>query len=122
MRYCLLPIILFAFLSILHKQQAIAIPISTNANKLHLSESGNCRCTDSLNLVVFYNTLDGPNWVNDWDFSLPMDEWNGILLNGDGCVESINLNSNNLSGVLPEEIGLFSTLKRLSLGLSLIHI
>ena len=120
MRYCLLPILLFAFLSIFPEKQAIATPISINTNKLLLSESGNCRCTDSLNLVKFYNALDGPNWVNDWDFSLPMDEWNGIILNLDGCVESINLNSNNLSGVIPEEIGLFSVLRRLSLGNNLL--
>ena len=80
------------------------------------SITGECRCTDSLNLINFYEGLNGPNWTEGWNFTIPMEEWNGIGLNEEGCVESITLNNNNLAGVLPEEIGDFSSLKRLSLG------
>jgi len=65
-----------------------------------------CRQTDSLALVALYNSTDGANWTTTWDLSQPMDTWHGVLaLNGFGCVLSLNLVGNNLSGPLPPEIG-----------------
>ncbi len=58
------------------------------------------RMADSLELVKFYNALDGPNWINKWDLNEPINTWYGITLNIDGCVSKINLEQNNLIGEL----------------------
>ncbi len=71
-------------------------------------------------LLAFYNATDGPNWVsendadltNDWDFTGPVtDDWFGITING-GHVTGLDLNltndvagSNNLAGIIPNQIG-----------------
>ena len=60
-----------------------------------------CRERDSLALVALYNSTDGPNWTNTWDLSDPIDSWYGIELSGDGCVEEISIDRNNLTGNLP---------------------
>ena len=116
MQRCLLPIFIIFLLSYFYIHQEV---IAHKLPELKLSPPssvGACRCADSLNLVSFYEVLNGPNWTEGWDFTVPMEEWNGIGLNEEDCVESITLNNNNLEGVLPEEIGDFSALKRLSLG------
>ncbi|MBK8483582.1 MAG: hypothetical protein IPL31_04350 [Saprospiraceae bacterium] len=58
------------------------------------------RKSDSLELVKLYNATNGPNWTNKWDLTKPMESWYGITLKPDGCVITIKLNSNNLSGNL----------------------
>ncbi len=67
--------------------------------------SGNCRANDSLILVNLYNTTNGANWINTWNLNDPMDEWYGLILNQSGCVDTLNLNINNLTGTLPTGIG-----------------
>jgi len=74
----------------------------------------NCS-TDSLILVDLYNATNGPNWIITWNLNQPMNEWHGVTLNADGCVEQINLPNNNLVGTLPATIGGFSALVRLNL-------
>ncbi len=69
------------------------------------------RKTDSLELVKFYNETDGKNWFVDtgWsDGKLPVWEWHGVgidwIVNGNDTtvvVIEIELEKNNLSGVLP---------------------
>lgn len=68
----------------------------------------NCTCDrsqDSLALVALYNATDGSNWINSWNLNEPMHTWHGLVLNQDACVEYLSLSENNLSGVLPPEIG-----------------
>ena len=60
------------------------------------------RVTDSLELVRFYNATNGPTWMATWNLNDPVDTWLGIGLNEEGCVESITLASNNLTGTLPD--------------------
>lgn len=70
------------------------------------------RTADSLELVKFYNALDGPNWIIKWNLGAPIDSWHGVLLNTEGCIRCLNftLNScdtwspikNNLKGELPD--------------------
>jgi len=71
--------------------------------------------TDSLALVALYNTTDGANWTNTWNLSQPVNSWQGVLLNDDGRVSELNLNSNGLSGDIPSEIGDLSSLINLYL-------
>ncbi|MCB0629208.1 MAG: T9SS type A sorting domain-containing protein [Saprospiraceae bacterium] len=72
------------------------------------------RLQDSLSLVAFYQATNGAEWTNAWDLSLPMDTWYGITFNAEGCVVELNLIGNNLSGILPPELGALSNLKKLN--------
>ncbi len=86
-----------------------------------------CRTTDSLVLVDFYNDLGGVNWTIPWDLNASMDTWNGIQLNSNGCVTCIALDGgidcdpfstgsgNNLIGTIPLSIGTLENLEHLNL-------
>ncbi|MEW4922783.1 immunoglobulin domain-containing protein [Algibacter sp. 2305UL17-15] len=72
-------------------------------------------------LVAFYNATDGDNWTNNtnWLTDAPINSWYGVgTLYGDGnsLVTALYLNNNNLTGVIPDEIGDFSNLFNLELG------
>ncbi len=58
------------------------------------------RVSDSLVLVSIYEETDGINWTITWDLIAPIDEWHGVELSTEGCVEKLFLNDNQLSGVL----------------------
>lgn len=56
---------------------------------------------DSLELVKFYQSTDGPNWINPWNLHDPMDTWDFIELNADRRVSKIEFEEeNNLNGSL----------------------
>ncbi len=60
---------------------------------------------DSLELVNFFNILDGPNWTNNTNWLVPdssINSWYGIDTNADGCVTSIVLSDLNITGQLPD--------------------
>jgi len=64
-----------------------------------------CRYNDSLALVTLYNATNGANWTNPWNLNQPMTTWHGVTLNTDGCLSVLDLNSNNLTGSIPTDIG-----------------
>lgn len=71
---------------------------------------------DSLAAVAIYNALDGPNWVNnDGWLSAPLDQWYGVYVNQDGRINKLELYQNDLSGIIPPEIGQLESLRDLSL-------
>ena len=74
-----------------------------------------CHTSDSLALVALYNATDGLNWTNTWDLNQPINSWYGLTFNEDGCVIEIDLNGNNLVGVIPSEIGDLASLTDLRL-------
>ena len=84
---------------------------------LEIDEAYDCGCAyrDSLALVALYNATDGPNWTNTWDLNQPMDTWFGVTLSGEGCVTSLILRFNQLSGNIPPELGNLSSLQDLYL-------
>jgi hypothetical protein len=60
---------------------------------------------DSLALVAFYNSTGGPNWNNNTGWlEGPVDSWYGVTVENNR-VKKIILNSNNLFGTLPPELG-----------------
>ena len=75
----------------------------------------NCRLPDSLTLVDFYNATNGSTWNNQWNLNQPMNTWFGVTLNAQGCVVTLVLNNNNLTGTLPTTIGGLQNLQRLNL-------
>ncbi len=60
---------------------------------------------DSLALVAFYNSTGGQNWNNNsgW-LTGPVSTWYGVTVQANR-VKKIILNSNNLNGTLPPELG-----------------
>jgi hypothetical protein len=66
--------------------------------------------------VLYYSTAGG-RWATVIDFLVPSDHcmWDAIECDGDGKLINITLVNENLSGSLPPEIGLLSSLKTLNL-------
>ncbi len=59
------------------------------------------RMNDSLSLVDLYTSTNGDEWTTQWDLEMPLEEWSGLTFTAEGCVLTVNLESNNLSGSLP---------------------
>ncbi|MDE2663339.1 MAG: Ig-like domain-containing protein [Gemmatimonadota bacterium] len=68
-------------------------------------------------LVAFYESTDGPNWINsrNWLTDAPLGEWYGINTDASGRVVQLNLFANNLAGQIPPELGDLATLEHLTL-------
>ncbi|MCP4109089.1 MAG: hypothetical protein GY749_26765, partial [Desulfobacteraceae bacterium] len=66
---------------------------------------------DRLALIALYNSTDGDNWTNNanWLTDEPVSTWHGVTVDN-GHVTQINLNNNNLSGIIPSEIGELTSL------------
>jgi Leucine-rich repeat (LRR) protein len=67
-------------------------------------------------LILLYESLGGEQWnkQDNWGTNAPLTEWFGIReVDDDGNVLKIQLDDNNLSGSLPEQIGCLKNLKRL---------
>ncbi len=75
-----------------------------------------CPIRDSLALVDLYNSTNGQGWTVSWDLSAPVDTWVGVRRNIEGCVDSISIGVNQLSGTLPTSIKYLSELVHLGLG------
>ena len=73
------------------------------------------RTTDSLALVSLYNSTGGANWINQTNWLTgPIDTWFGVgVLNGN--VIDVNLDANNLEGIIPGNIYHLDSLTSLSL-------
>ena len=86
-----------------------------NVYTLYLENSEEEIAIDAI--IAFYKATNGDSWTNNtnWCSDKPLSEWYGIsetALNG----IDINLNNNNLSGIIPEEIGYIKALKFLNFG------
>ncbi len=68
-------------------------------------------------LVALYQSTNGPNWTNstNWLSDAPFENWSGVTINSVGRVTSLNLNENNLQGMIPPEIGQLDSLAGLNL-------
>ncbi|MBU2098796.1 MAG: hypothetical protein KKD00_08535, partial [Gammaproteobacteria bacterium] len=69
-------------------------------------------------LVSLYNDTAGGNWTNNngWQGAAGTEcSWHGVQCNGEGQVTGLNLNNNNLTGVLPGYLGQLSELNGLGL-------
>ena len=69
-------------------------------------------------LVALYEATDGPNWVNNagWLTDAPLRDWYGVRTDGSGrVVTALWLDSNELTGSIPPELGNLSNLTSLGL-------
>jgi len=107
---------------IFRKNEPPSANIPTRTSSLSPSSSPTTSNAPSLNpssraLKALYDSTDGPNWSNTWDFSsgqfyCDFDEINCDRLDQ---ITEIDLTRNNLRGSLPSVIGMLSALKRLDL-------
>ena len=60
---------------------------------------------DSLALVALYKSADGDNWTNkdNWLTAKPVSQWYGVTVSRER-VTSLQLDNNNLSGTIPDDI------------------
>ena len=67
-------------------------------------------------LVAIYDATDGDNWTENmnWKSQEPVGDWYGVTVEN-GVVTGLDLEFNNLRGVLPSEIGDLTSLEELRL-------
>ena len=72
---------------------------------------------DRTALVALYEATNGDHWANkaNWLSDRPLDDWYGVTTNANGRVTRLELSNNNLSGVLPSELGNLPHLEWLNL-------
>ena len=73
--------------------------------------------TDREALVAIYNSTEGPQWINDWNWTTdrPLGKWNGVSTDEHGRVIEIILGANGLTGTIPPELGNLANLEELIL-------
>jgi len=72
-----------------------------------------CRQRDSLILADFYNSLSNIAGLT-WNINQPMNTWNGVTLNADGCVTVLDIQDLGWTGTIPPEMGDLSELTLLN--------
>jgi hypothetical protein len=69
-------------------------------------------------LIAIYNATGGSNWFNtqNWNTAAPVSEWTGVRTRGNKVIR-LSLQSVNLNGQLPEDLGNLINLEQLYIGL-----
>ncbi|MDE2937621.1 MAG: M66 family metalloprotease [Chloroflexota bacterium] len=77
-----------------------------------------CPSLDRIALVALFHATGGQEWIynDNWKSGPVLENWYGVSTDSEGRVEHLNLESNNLTGVIPEELGQLVGLKSLHLG------
>jgi len=97
---------------------SIVIGLTLERFPIHITINGStCNVTEEEKniLIALYNATNGPNWTNNtnWLSGLPVCEWD--RLGSFGSNRFLELNSNNLSGTIPPELGNLTSLTLLNL-------
>ncbi len=73
--------------------------------------------SDQAALVALYNATGGANWRDNrnWLSDAPLNLWYGVRTDDNGRITSLGLSNNNLTGLLPAEIGNLTNLESLYL-------
>jgi Leucine-rich repeat (LRR) protein len=75
--------------------------------------------TDRDVLMLIFNNNNGENWTEyakkNWGSELPLKDWNGVNTDENGRVTVLNIGNDSITGAFPEEIGLLTELKSLTL-------
>ena len=74
--------------------------------------------TDRDILEILYDATGGSNWTNNdnWLTDAPLREWHGVDVDGEGRVSRLLVSGNNLTGLIPPELGGLVNLRTLYLG------
>ena len=72
-------------------------------------------------LIALYDVTNGPEWTlsTNWTSFEPLDQWHGVATDAEGEVTALVLEDNNLSGLLPTELGNLTRLKTLDLSFNM---
>ena len=72
---------------------------------------------DKIVLMALYNYAGGEGWTNstDWGSTVPIGTWFGVIPDSDGRVIELNLSENNLVGILPTALGNLDQMTTLNL-------
>ena len=104
--------------------QAVVVENQTEAIEgsavITLSDEGTsipCATRDRAALEALYNATGGANWTNNtnWLSSLPLSDWHGVGVDGNGCVAVLTLTDNQLTGSIPAQLGDLASLEGLNL-------
>lgn len=80
-----------------------------------ISRETKAQNADSLALVSIYESSNGAGWQNNTNWLTGnLNTWHGVSINTLGRVDSLNLESNNLTGVIPAQIGDLTALEYLN--------
>ncbi|CAN0441273.1 unnamed protein product, partial [Ectocarpus fasciculatus] len=68
-------------------------------------------------LALLYHCTGGPTWngSQNWNTKANISTWRGVTVNSKGRVVELDLNNNNLQGVIPKELGNLRALTSLNL-------
>ena len=68
-------------------------------------------------LEILYDATGGTNWTNNdnWLTDAPLREWHGVDVDGEGRVSRLWVFGNNLTGLIPPELGELANLRTLYL-------
>ncbi len=58
------------------------------------------RLSDSLALISIFESTNGEEWTTTWELDKPINEWHGVELSPEGCVQKLFLNDNHLVGTI----------------------
>lgn len=104
-----------AYRSFILPISAVGAELETSVKVTQVSGLGQ----DSLAIRALYKALDGPNWVRKLSFEKPVTQWHSDLVfasvNGEQRLTQLKFNDNNMSGVVPEEIGALTELTYLGM-------
>ena len=75
---------------------------------------------DRAALVALYEATEGANWTSNdnWLSNRPIGEWHGVTTDRSGNVTELSLETNQLSGEIPAELGNLVNLELLSLSVN----
>jgi Leucine-rich repeat (LRR) protein len=90
----------------------VMISFSILCNHLHAQVSE----TDRNILLELYNSTDGDSWTNktNWGTTEDVSTWYGVTVVANEIIE-IDLNKNNLEGIIPASLGQLASLQYLKL-------
>ena len=75
--------------------------------------------TDRDVLMLIYKNNNGEKWTEfakkNWGSELPLKDWNGVKTNENERVIELTVGNDSITGIFPEEIGLLTELKSLTL-------
>ena len=73
--------------------------------------------TDREALVALYDATDGSNWTTstNWKTTAPLKDWSGVTAPAGDSVIILSLVYNNLSGIIPAQLGDLTNLRILRL-------
>lgn len=80
---------------------------TTNADESFCNSISDVTLGECVDLVRLYEATDGADWTNktNWLVNIEVCSWYGVICDGNQRVVKIELNSNNLIGEIPTSIG-----------------